>query len=149
MLEGRSVLEANSFVRGVSVADIMLAPRTRDIDRDRTRHRNLPVFNERSDPSLRAAEGGDCVSILTRGRDRPGGALDLEGLVAYLAATSPRPTRHRGFVGWINAHGQELPVQGAPIPQPHWHSRTPTRVTRFQPSQYVTGTQLGCGTVMA
>ena len=40
---------------GVAVADLVIDPRTGDVDRARTTHRNLPVFNERSDAPLRAA----------------------------------------------------------------------------------------------
>jgi 5'-nucleotidase len=37
------------------------------------------------------AEGGDGVSMLTRGRQRLGGALDLDALVAHLSSASPSP----------------------------------------------------------
>jgi 5'-nucleotidase len=37
------------------------------------------------------AEGGDGVSMLTRGRQRLGGALDLDALVAHLSSAGPTP----------------------------------------------------------
>ena len=55
VIDGRAVMQATALGRGVSVADIVLDPRTRDIDRARTTHRNLPVLNEASDARLREA----------------------------------------------------------------------------------------------
>jgi 5'-nucleotidase len=37
------------------------------------------------------AEGGDGVSLLRQGRQRIGGVLDLDALVAHLLATNPSP----------------------------------------------------------
>ena len=37
------------------------------------------------------AEGGDGVSMLRQGRQRIGGMLDLDALVAHLLATNPAP----------------------------------------------------------
>ena len=37
------------------------------------------------------AEGGDGVSMLRQGRQRIGGMLDLDALVAHLLATNPSP----------------------------------------------------------
>ena len=50
---GRPVMQALSFGRGVSVLDLVLDPATRDIDRARSLHRNLPVFNAHTDPAHR------------------------------------------------------------------------------------------------
>jgi 5'-nucleotidase len=54
VVDGVPVLQATSAGRGVSVADLVLDPTTGDIDRQRTVHRNLPVFNENSDAALKA-----------------------------------------------------------------------------------------------
>ncbi len=53
--DARPVMQATALGRGVSVADLVIDARTGEIDRTRTRHRNLPVFNSGSDPALRAA----------------------------------------------------------------------------------------------
>ena len=53
VVETASVLFRERGFDGVSVADLVIDPRTGDVDRARTTHRNLPVFNERSDAKLR------------------------------------------------------------------------------------------------
>ena len=54
-INGRPILQATAFGRGVAVVDLALNPRTGDVDRTRTTSRNLPVLNSRSDPQLRQA----------------------------------------------------------------------------------------------
>jgi 5'-nucleotidase len=54
MLNGRLIIQSTSFGRGVSVVDLALNPRTRDIDRARTHSINLPVVNDATDVALRA-----------------------------------------------------------------------------------------------
>lgn len=44
--KGLRVVQATSYGRGVSVIDVVLDPATRDIDRTRTRSRNIPVVSE-------------------------------------------------------------------------------------------------------
>ena len=99
VIEGRAVMQATALGRGVSVADIVLDPRTRDIDRARTAHRNLPVFNERSDPALReaiiAAEPEPWRQALRTAQPAP----DVAQRVAeYVAAAAPRAQRPVGRI---------------------------------------------------
>jgi 5'-nucleotidase len=100
MVDGRPVLQATSFGRGVSVADIVLDPKTRDIDRARTTHRNLPVFNERSDPALReaiiAAEPAPWAQVLRQAQPAPAVA---QRVAEYVAAAKPRAQRPVGRIG--------------------------------------------------
>lgn len=100
VVDGRPVLQATSFGRGVSVADIVLDPKTRDIDRARTTHRNLPVFNERSDPALRqaiiAAEPAPWAQVLQDARPAPAVA---QRVADYAQAAKPRAQRPVGRIG--------------------------------------------------
>jgi 5'-nucleotidase len=100
VVDGRPVLQATSFGRGVSVADIVLDPKTRDIDRTRTTHRNLPVFNERSDPALReaiiAAEPAPWAQVLRQAQPAPAVA---QRVAEYVAAAKPRAQRPVGRIG--------------------------------------------------
>ncbi len=50
----RVVMQAVALGRGLSVADLVLDPKTGDVDRARSIHRNLPVFNEHTDAAHRA-----------------------------------------------------------------------------------------------
>jgi 5'-nucleotidase len=100
LVDGRPVLQATSFGRGVSVADIVLDPKTRDIDRARTTHRNLPVFNERSDPALReaiiAAEPAPWAQAL---REAKPAAAVATRVAEYAQAAKPRAERPVGRIG--------------------------------------------------
>lgn len=100
LVDGRPVLQATSFGRGVSVADIVLDPTTRDIDRARTTHRNLPVFNERSDPALReaiiAAEPAPWAQAL---REAKPVAAVATRVADYVQAAKPRAERPVGRIG--------------------------------------------------
>jgi 5'-nucleotidase len=55
VIDGRPVMQATALGRGVSVADVVINPKTGDVDRALTTHRNLPVFNAGSDATLKAA----------------------------------------------------------------------------------------------
>ena len=100
LVDGRPVLQATSAGRGVSVADIVLDPKTRDIDRTRTTHRNLPVFNERSDAALReaiiAAEPAPWAQALREAR--PVQAV-AQRVAEYAQAAQPRAQRPVGRIG--------------------------------------------------
>jgi len=100
LVDGRPVLQATSFGRGVSVADIVLDPRTRDVDRALTTHRNLPVFNDRSDPALReaiiAAEPPAWAQALREAKPVPEVA---QRVTEYVQAARPRALRPVGQIG--------------------------------------------------
>ena len=53
VIDGRPVMQAVALGRGLSVLDLALDPKTRDVDRSRSFHRNLPVFNEKTAPAHR------------------------------------------------------------------------------------------------
>ena len=53
VIDGRPVMQATAQGRGVSVLDLVLDPRTGDVDRSRSVHRNLPVFNEKTSAAHR------------------------------------------------------------------------------------------------
>jgi 5'-nucleotidase len=97
--DGRAVLQATALGRGVSVADLVIDPKTGDIDRARTQHRNLPVFNDRSDATLRAAivaaEPEPWASALKAAQ--PVAAV-AERVAAYAAAAAPRAQRPVGRI---------------------------------------------------
>ena len=53
VIDGRPVMQAVAQGRGVSVLDLVLDPQTGDVDRTRSVHRNLPVFNEKTSAAHR------------------------------------------------------------------------------------------------
>ncbi len=53
VIDGRPVMQAVAYGRGVSVLDLVLDPQTGDVDRARSVHRNLPVFNEKTSAAHR------------------------------------------------------------------------------------------------
>lgn len=100
VVDGRPIMQATALGRGVSVADLVVDPRTGDVDRARTTHRNLPIFNERSDAKLRdaivAAEPEPFASALRA--VKPDTAV-AERVAAYAQAAAPRAQRPVGLIG--------------------------------------------------
>ena len=100
VVDGRPIMQATALGRGVSVADLVIDPRTGDVDRARTTHRNLPVFNERSDAPLRsaitAAEPEPFASAL---RSATPDAAVAERVAAYARVAAPRAARPVGLIG--------------------------------------------------
>lgn len=98
--EARVVLQATALGRGLSVADLVIDRRSGEIDRARTAHRNLPVFNGSSDPALRsaiiAAEPEPWASALRRAAPDMNVALRVG---QYAAAAAPRANRRVGEIG--------------------------------------------------
>jgi 5'-nucleotidase len=92
-------MQATALGRGVSVADVVIDPKTGDIDRSRTESRNLPVFNERSDPKLReaiiAAEPAPWNEALRAAR--PDAAVAAR-VAQYVAAAAPLANRPVGRI---------------------------------------------------
>jgi 5'-nucleotidase len=99
VVDGRPIMQATALGRGVSVADLVIDPRTGDVDRARTTHRNLPVFNERSDAKLResiiAAEPEPYASVL---RSAKADTAIAERVAAYAQAAAPRAQRPVGRI---------------------------------------------------
>jgi len=102
VVDGRPIMQATALGRGVSVADLVIDPRTGDVDRSRTTHRNLPVFNERSDTRLReaiiAAEPEPYAAVLRSAQ--PDGAIAAR-VAAYASAAAPRAQKAVGRIGGV------------------------------------------------
>ncbi len=100
VVDGRPVLQATAFGRGVSVADLVLDPASGDVVRGRSAHRNLPVFNAASDPALRAAivaaEPAPWADALRAAR--PDGVIAAR-VAEYAALAAPRAGRVVGRIG--------------------------------------------------
>lgn len=99
-IDGRVVMQATAQGRGLSVADLVIDRRSGEVDRARSSHRNLPVFNEQSEPRLRdaviGAEPEPWASALRGAR----AADDVaERVAAYARAAAPMEQR---TVGRIN-----------------------------------------------
>ena len=130
VIEGRAVMQATALGRGVSVADIVLDPKTRDIDRTRTVHRNLPVFNERSDPALReaiiAAEPEPWRQVL---RATQPAAEVAQRVAEYVAAAAPRAQRPVGRIaGNFDRSGRTDASAGRLVADSQWAAtRAPER----------------------
>jgi 5'-nucleotidase len=104
LVDGRPVMQATALGRGVSVADVVVDPATGDMDRARTTHRNLPVFNAGSDVALRdriiASEPEPWRSALQRALQPQPAATDVAARVAaYAAAAAPLAQRPVGRIG--------------------------------------------------
>ena len=96
----RPVMQATALGRGVSVADLVIDARTGEIDRARTTHRNLPVFNAGSDATLRASivasEPEPWATALRQAQPVPAVA---QTVAMYAAAAAPRASRTVGRIG--------------------------------------------------
>ena len=99
VIDGRPVMQATAQGRGVSVADLVIDRRSGDVDRARTTHRNLPVFNAQSDATLRAAiiasEPEPWATVLRN--VRPDEAVAAR-VALYGAAAAPRAQRPVGRI---------------------------------------------------
>jgi 5'-nucleotidase len=100
VVDGRPIMQATALGRGVSVADLVIDPVTGEVDRARTTHRNLPVFNERSDAALKAAiiaaEPAPYAQAL---REAKPVAEIAERVAAFSTAAAPRAQKPVGRIG--------------------------------------------------
>jgi 5'-nucleotidase len=100
LIDGRPILQATAFGRGVAVVDLALNPRTGDVDRARTTSRNLPVLNGRTAPALRqlvlAAEPTPWRGVLARATLDPAVAARV---AVYARAVAPIAMRAVGRIG--------------------------------------------------
>ncbi|HET9976558.1 MAG TPA: bifunctional metallophosphatase/5'-nucleotidase [Burkholderiaceae bacterium] len=100
VVDGRPIMQATALGRGVSVADVVIDRATGEVDRARTVHRNLPVFNERSDAKLReaiiAAEPAAYAEALRNAK--PVAAVAAR-VAQYAAAAAPLAQRPVGRIG--------------------------------------------------
>jgi 5'-nucleotidase len=130
VIDGRAVMQATALGRGVSVADLVIDPATGDIDRSRTQHRNLPVFNAGSDAKLRdsiiAAESEPWASALKKAQ----GSAPIAARVAeYAQAAAPRAQRPVGRISAsFDRAGRAESTAGRLIADSQWlASRAPER----------------------
>jgi 5'-nucleotidase len=130
VIDGRVVMQATALGRGVSVADLVLDPKTGDVDRTKTQHRNLPVFNDRSDATLKAAiisaEPEPWASALKNAQ--PVAAV-AERVAAYAAAAAPRAQRPVGRIaGNFDRSARSDASAGRLVADAQWAAtRTPER----------------------
>ncbi len=99
----RPVMQATALGRGISVADVVIDRGTGDVDRQKTAHRNLPVFNAGSDPVLRdhiiATEVEPWAGALKKALAPNPLAMQVAARVAeYAAAAAPRAQRPVGRI---------------------------------------------------
>jgi 5'-nucleotidase len=99
VLDGRPVMQATAQGRGLSVADLVIDRKTGDVDRARTTHRNVPVFNSASDATLREAilkaEPEPWASALRAAKPD---ATIAARVAEYAAAAAPRAQRPVGRI---------------------------------------------------
>lgn len=128
--DGRPVMQALSYGRGVSVVDLVLDPATGGVDRAATRSRNLPVLNERTEPgqrqALAAAEPAPLGEALRR--SRPDQAV-ARTVAAYAAVAAPLVQRPVGRIaGSFSRGGRADSAAGRLIADAQWAAtRAPER----------------------
>ena len=100
ILDGRPIVQATSYGRGVSVVDLELDPRTGLIDPLRTVSRNLPVLNERTPAeqreALAAAQPAPYGQVLRE--TRPSAAV-AQQVASYAAVALQYTARDVGRIG--------------------------------------------------
>jgi 5'-nucleotidase len=102
VIDGRTIIQATSYGRGLSVVDLSLNPVTGRVDPSRTLSRNLPVINERSDTALREAIAASYPEAYAQAlRQAQPDAAVAERVQAYASAAAPRAGRP---VGQIKGH---------------------------------------------
>jgi 5'-nucleotidase len=105
-IDGRPILQATAYGRGVSVVDLVLDPRSGDVDRERTSSRNLPVLNSRTEPAQRqavlAGEPSPWRQLLERAR--PDARVAAE-VAATARVVAPKAQRAVGWIGGGFARG--------------------------------------------
>jgi 5'-nucleotidase len=102
--DARPIMQATALGRGVSVVDLVINRQTGEVDRQATRHRNLPVMNERTEPALRAhvlaTEPAPWAEVLkAAAAPATANAQAVAARVAeYAAAAAPRVQRPVGKI---------------------------------------------------
>jgi 5'-nucleotidase len=124
VIDGRAVMQATALGRGVSVADLVIDRASGDIDRARTTHRNLPVFNAGSDAALRerivAAEAEPWATALRRAN---GSAPVAARVAEYAALTATRAQRPVGRIaGSFDHAGRTDSSAGRLIADAQWRA---------------------------
>ena len=108
IVDGRPIVQAASFGRGVSVVDLVIDPATGRVDRSATLSRNLPVMPDSVEPALReavaAAQGAPWADALRSARaDENVAAI----VAAYGAAAAPQALREVGRIATRFDRGEQ------------------------------------------
>jgi 5'-nucleotidase len=124
MVDGRPVMQAVSYGRGLSVADLRIDPRTADVIRSQTKARNLPVLNARTDAThrarLAAGEGEPLRAALANARPDPAiGQL----VQRYAQAAEPQAQRVVGRITTtLDRRGTADSPAGRLVAQAQWEA---------------------------
>ncbi len=124
LIDGRPVMQAVSYGRGLSVADLVIDPHTGDVDRARTVARNLPVLNARTDPEhrrrLAAAEPAPFAQALAAAQPDADVRLLVE---RYAKAAAPQARRVVGRIaGPMDRRGPGDSAAGRLVAQAQWEA---------------------------
>ncbi len=130
LVDGRPVMQAVAYGRGLSVADLHINTRTADVDRAKTLARNLPVFNARTDAQHRdkilAAELPAYRLALQSARPDP----EVAALVQrYAQAAAPQAQRVVGRIArTLDRRGIGDSAAGRLVAQAQWQAtRSPAQ----------------------
>lgn len=100
VVDGRPVMQAVAHGRGLSVIDLVLDPKTGDVDRAGSFHRNLPVFNPHTDAAHRdiiiGQEPAPYAQALRTAVPEPAVAARV---AAYAERAAPLANRPVGRIG--------------------------------------------------
>ena len=130
LVDGRPVMQAVAYGRGLSVADLHINTRTGDVDRAKTVARNLPVFNARTDAQHRekivASEQPVYRQALQAARPDP----EVAALVQrYAQAAAPQAQRVVGRIArTLDRRGMGDSPAGRLVAQAQWEAtRSPAQ----------------------
>ena len=130
VIDGRHVMQAVSYGRGLSVADLMLDPRSGDVMRSQTVARNLPVLNERTEEvhrqALAQAEPAPFAAALRQAR--PSEPIQRH-VQRYVQAAAPQAGRVVGRIGaTFDRRGRGDSAAGRLVADAQWEAtRDPAR----------------------
>jgi 5'-nucleotidase len=130
IVDGRPIMQAVSYGRGVSVADLFIDPRTGRVDRAATRSRNLPVLNARTPAAVRAALAAAEPAPFDAPLRTAQPVAEIGARVAaYAAAAAPRVQRPMGRIeGNFTRAGATDSAAGRLIADAQWAAtRAPDR----------------------
>ena len=125
VINGRPVMQATAQGRGLSVLDLVLDPKTGDVDRTRSLHRNLPVFNEKTSAAHRALiisqEPAPYAFALSAAQ--PDAAVAAR-VAAYAERARPLAERKVGRIGgnFATAANNGDMAAGRLVADAQWHS---------------------------
>lgn len=122
IVDGRPIVQATSYGRGLSVIDLVLDRATGRIDPMRTQSRNLPVLNERTPGELReslaAAQPAPYGQVLREARPS---ATVAQQVAAYVALSSQVAGQPAGRIaGSFDRRGRTDSAAGRLVADAQW-----------------------------